>query len=72
MWFFIRKENNMLIQNFFSIDYIIHILNYALAAMMFKFIFVTFHISFTTNYAIHSNIRLPTIRHHVATHFLNF
>jgi len=72
MWFFIRKENNMLIQNFFNINYIIHILNYALAAMTFKFIFVTFHIAFTMNYIIHLNIRLPTIHHHITTHFFNF
>ena len=62
----------MLIQNSFSINYIIYILNYTLAAMTSKFIFVTFNIAFMTNYIIHSNLRLLIICHHVATYFLNF
>jgi hypothetical protein len=62
----------MLIQNSVSIDYIIYILNYALAVVASKFIFVTFDVAFTMNYVIHSNLRLPTICHHVATHLLNF
>jgi hypothetical protein len=62
----------MFIQNSFSINYITYILNYALAVMVSKFIFVTFDIAFMMNYVIHSNLRLPTICHHVATHFLNF
>jgi hypothetical protein len=53
MWFFIRNENNMFIQNSFSINYIIYILKYTLATMMSKFIFVTFDIAFTTNYVIY-------------------
>jgi len=69
---FIKKENNIFIQNSFRIDYIIYILNYTLAGMTSNFIFVTFNIAFTMNYVIHSNLRLPTIHHHVATHFLNF
>jgi len=51
----------MLIQNSFSIDYIMYILNYALAAMTSKFIFVIFDIGFTMNYIIHSNLRLLSI-----------
>jgi len=62
----------MFIQNSFSINYIIYILNYTLVVIASKFIFVTFGIAFTMNYIIHSNLRLLTIRHHVATHFLNF
>ena len=69
---FRRKEKNMLIQNSFNIDYIIYILNYAIVVMVSKFIFVTFDIAFMMNYVIHSILRLPTIRHHIATHFLNF
>jgi len=69
---FHKKENNMFIQNSFSINYIIYILNYTLVVIASKFIFVTFGIAFTMNYIIHSNLRLLTIRHHVATHFLNF
>ena len=62
----------MLIQNSFNIDYIIYILNYALVVIVFKFIFVTFDIAFTMNYVIHLNLRLPTIRHYIVTHFLDF
>ena len=62
----------MLIQNSFSIECIICILNYALAAMTPKFIFVTFNITFTMNYVIYSNLRLPTVCHHATTYFLNF
>jgi hypothetical protein len=62
----------MLIQNSFRVDFIIYILNHALLSMVSKFIFVTFDIAFMTNYVIHLILRLPTIRHHVATHFLNF
>jgi hypothetical protein len=62
----------MFIHNSFSIDYIIYILNYTLVVMVSKFIYVTFDIAFTINYVIHSNLRLPTIHHHIATHLLNF
>jgi len=62
----------MFIQNSFSIDYIIYILNNTLVAMASKLIFVTFNIAFMMNYVMHSNLRLPAIHHHVATHFLNF
>jgi hypothetical protein len=61
----------MFIQNSFSFNYIIYILNYTLVAMVSKFIFVTFDIAFTMNYVIHLNLRLLIIRHHV-THFLDF
>ena len=62
----------MFIQNSFSINYIIYILNYTLVVIASKFIFVTFNVAFTMNYIIHSNLRLLTIHHYVATHFLNF
>jgi len=52
----IRKENNMLIQNSFNIDYIIYILNYILGVTVSKFIFVIFNVAFTTNYIIHLNL----------------
>jgi hypothetical protein len=66
------KENNMLIQNSFNIDYIIYILNYALAVVASKFIFVIFNVAFTTNYIIHLNLRFLTIHLDITTHFLNF
>jgi hypothetical protein len=47
-------------------------LNYALAAMTSKFIFVTFNTTLTMNYVIHSNLRLLTILHYIANHFLKF
>jgi hypothetical protein len=74
MYVVFRKEgeNNMLIENSFSINYIIYLLNYAIVVMASKYIFVTFDFAFTTNYIIHSNLKLSTIRHHIATHFLNF
>jgi hypothetical protein len=43
----------MFIQNSFSINHIIYILNYTLAIMASKLIFVTFNIVFTINYIIH-------------------
>ena len=61
----------MFIQNSFSFNYIIYILNHALLSMVSKFIFVTFDIAFTMNYVIHLNLRLLIIHHHV-THFLDF
>jgi len=64
----------MFIQNSFNIDYIIYIyiLNYTLDVMASKFISITFNAAFMMNYIIHSNLRLLTIHHSVATHFLNF
>jgi len=68
----IKEREQYVIQNSFNIDYIIYILNYALAVVVSKFIFVTFNANFTMNYVIHLNLRLSIIRHYVATHFLNF
>ena len=69
---FHKEEGQYVYQNSFSINYIIYILNYTLATMTSKFIFITIDIAFMMNYIIHSNLRFPTIYHHVVTHFLNF